>query len=42
MEPQHIADAENYLLAQFEVHEMLSGRRDPQLGRAPKFSTWLA
>lgn len=37
MEPQHIADAENYRLSQFEVHDMLSGRRDPQLGGAPEF-----
>ena len=36
-EPEHVAAAENYRLSQFEVHDMLSGRRDPELGGAPEF-----
>jgi hypothetical protein len=36
-EPEHIAAAERYRLAQFEVHDMLSGRRDPELGGAPEY-----
>jgi hypothetical protein len=35
--PEHVANAENYRLSQFEVHDMLSGRRDPELGGAPEF-----
>lgn len=36
-EPEHVAAAQGYRLSQFEVHDMLSGRRDPELGGAPEY-----
>jgi beta-glucosidase/6-phospho-beta-glucosidase/beta-galactosidase len=36
-EQEHVAAAEQYRQCQFEVHEMLSGRRDPELGGRPEF-----
>jgi beta-glucosidase/6-phospho-beta-glucosidase/beta-galactosidase len=36
-EPEHVAAAENYRQSQFEVHDMLTGRRDPELGGRPEF-----
>lgn len=33
--PQALADAENYRLSQFEAHDMLIGKREPELGGSP-------
>jgi hypothetical protein len=36
-DPEHIEAARRHHLAQFEVHDMLRGRRDPELGGGPEF-----
>ncbi len=35
--PEHLAAAEHYRQCQFEVHDMLTGRRDPELGGRTEF-----
>ncbi|MBM0103132.1 beta-glucosidase [Steroidobacter sp. S1-65] len=36
-EQEHVDRAEEYRQSQFEVHDMLTGERDPQLGGRPEF-----